>query len=164
MSWNRARRIILNISLLVFVSIFPTSIVSAGQLKPISGEFTVVMSGVDPATGELLLEGWKTGELPGYLTIRAALTKQTGLAIHIASRWTLTTSSGDTVQGENTAIVNPVSLHFREHGVIVDATGSQAERVGNFVVINGTVSDVYFIPGMTTATARVVYVPSQEAQ
>lgn len=134
---------------------------NAEPLKPVTGEFTVVMQGVDPGTGELIFEGLKTGSLPGHLTTRTALIKQTGVAIHLATRWTLTTAWGEIIEGENTAMLNTASLHFREHGVIVDATGFLIERTGNFVVIQGEISDVNFIPGITEATAHVTYVPSQ---
>lgn len=139
--------------------ILPTA--NAGPLKPVPGEFTVVMVGVDFNTGELIFEGSKTGALPGHLTTRTALTRETGVALHLATRWTLTTPWGEVIEGENSAVLNTKSLHFREHGVIVNATGGQAERIGNFVVIRGEISDVNFIPGVTEATAHVKYVPSQ---
>lgn len=139
--------------------ILPTA--NAAPLKPAPGEFTVVMVGVDFNTGELIFEGSKTGALPGHLTTRTALTRETGVALHLATRWTLTTPWGEVIEGENSAVVNTKSLHFREHGVIVNATGAQAERIGNFVVIHGEISDVNFIPGVTEATAHVKYVPSQ---
>ncbi|MGD8484774.1 MAG: hypothetical protein PVJ63_06575 [Thioalkalispiraceae bacterium] len=152
------------ISLLVLLSLVFTPLVNAGPLRPAPGEFTMVMTGVDTGTGELIFEGWKTGALPGHLTARAALIKQTGVALHLATRWTLVTPWGEQIDGENTAILNPKSLHIQEHGVIVDATGDLAERIGNFVVIHGTVSDTYFLPGTTSVTARVTYVPSQAVQ
>ena len=136
-------------------------LIHADALKPVRGEFNVVMQGVDPDTGELIFEGWKTGALPGQLTTRTALIKQTGVVLHLATRWTLVTPWGETLKGENTALLNTVSLHFQEHGVIVEANGNLADRVGNFVIIHGEVSDVYFWPGLTEASASVTYVPSQ---
>jgi hypothetical protein len=109
----------------------------------------------------LIFEGSKTGSLPGHLAIRAAITKQTGIALHIAARWTLTTPWGETLQGENTNVLNTSSLHFRENGVIVDATGGLAERIGNFVVIRGEISDLNFFPGVTQVSGHATYVPSQ---
>jgi len=152
------------ISLIVLVSFLAvvfTPTINAEPLKPIPGEFTVTLQGFDTNTGELIFEGFKTGALPGHLVTRVALIKQTGMAMHLATRWTLTTTWGETVEGENTSVLNSRSLHFREHGIIVDATGSLTERIGNFVVIQGTVTDVNFIPGVTEASARVIYVPSQ---
>lgn len=148
------------ISILSFFALVFLPTVNADPLKPVPGEFAIVMQGVDPDTGELIFEGLKTGELLGHLTTRSAIIKQTGVAIHLATRWTLITPWGEVIEGENTAVLNTESLHFREHGVIVDATGNLAERIGNFVVIHGEVSDVNFIPGITEAKAHVTYVPS----
>lgn len=134
---------------------------NADALKPVPGEFTVVMVGVDFNTGELIFEGSKTGALPGHLTTRTAITRETGVALHLATRWTLTTPWGEVIEGENSAVLNTKSLHFREHGVISHATGAQVERIGNFVVIHGEISDLTFTPGVTEATAHVKYVPSQ---
>ena len=130
-------------------------------MKPISGEFTVTMTGVDPSTGELIFEGFRTGDLPGYLVTRTALVRQTGMALHLATRFTLTTALGETVEGENSAVLNTVSLKFHEHGIIVGASENVDELIGYFVIIQGEVSDVNFIPGVTTATAKILYVPSQ---
>lgn len=157
-------RSVQQISAFVILSFFALVILptaNAGPLKPAPGEFTVVMVGVDFVTGELIFEGSKTGALPGFLTTRTALTRETGVALHLATRWTLTTTWGEVIEGENSAVLNTESLHFREHGVIVNATGDQAERIGNFVVIHGEISDVDFIPGVTEATAHVKYVPSK---
>ena len=141
------------------LAILPTA--NAGALKPVAGEFTVVMVGVDFDTGELIFEGSKTGALPGHLTTRTAIARETGVALHLATRWTLTTPWGEIIEGENSAVLNTKSLHFREHGVIINATGAEAERIGNFVVIHGEISDLTFTPGVTEATAHVTYVPSQ---
>ena len=158
---SRAIRTISFIFLVGFLTAAFTSTISAEPLKPIPGEFTVILQGFDPDTSEFIFEGYKTGELSGHLVTRVALTKQTGVAIHLATRWLLTTAWGDTIEGENTSVLNTKSLHFREHGIIVDATGSLTERIGNFVVIHGTVSDVNFDFGVTEASAHVTYVPSQ---
>ena len=144
----------------MMVLLFATT-VHGEPLKPVPGEFTATLQGVDPSTGELILEGPKTGAIPGLLTIRAAITKQTGVALHLAARWSLTTPWGETIQGENTGVLNTSSLHFREHGVIVEGTGSLAERVGNFIVIRGDISDLNFIPGVTQVSGHATYVPSQ---
>lgn len=161
---RRKIRLIPQISVFAILGFFALVILptaNAGPLKPVPGEFTVVMVGFDFDTGELIFEGAKTGALPGHLTTRTAITRETGVAIHLATRWTLTTPWGEVIEGENSAVLNPESLHFREHGIIVNATGAQAERIGNFVVIHGEISDVDFIPGVTEATAHVKYVPSQ---
>jgi hypothetical protein len=158
---NSATRTLLFIGMLGLFTVLFTPTINAEPLKPIPGEFTVVLQDIDQNTGELIFEGYKTGPLSGYLTSRVALIRQTGVALHLATRWTLMTDWGETIEGENTSVLNPSSLHFREHGIIVNATGSLTERIGNFVVIHGEVSDVYFIPGVTKAKAHVRYVPSQ---
>ena len=149
------------ITLLSFLTVAISPSTIAEPLKPVPGEFTVVLQGFDPATSEFIFEGYKTGELSGFLTTRVSLTRETGAAMHLATRWTLITDWDDTIEGENTSILNPASLRFREHGIIVEATGDLEERIGNFVVIHGEVSDVNFIPGVTQATAHVKYVPSK---
>ncbi len=158
---NSARRTLLIISMLGFLPVVLSPTINAEPLKPIPGEFTVTLQGYDSSTDEFIFEGLKTGELSGHLTTRVSLTRQTGTAMHLATRWTLITDWGETVEGDNTSVLNPASLHFREHGLIVNATGTLTERIGNFVVIHGEVSDVYFIPGITEAKAHVTYVPSQ---
>lgn len=97
----RATRTLLFITLLSFLSVVFTTAVNAEPLKPIPGEFTATLQGVNPDTGELILEGPKTGPIPGHLAIRAAITRQTGVALHLAARWTLTTPWGEIIQGEN---------------------------------------------------------------
>lgn len=158
---NNTTQRFLVICIFGFLSVVFVPDTNAEPLGPVPGEFTVILQGFDPNTGELIFEGFKTGALPGHLAIRAALTRQTGMAVHLSAHWTLTTPWGETMEGENTAVVNTASLHFREHGLVVDATGGLTERIGNFVVIHGEVSDVDFIPGVTEATAHVTIVPSQ---
>lgn len=149
------------ISILCLFALIFTPTTNAGPLKPVTGEFTVVMQGVDPRTGELIFEGSKGGEIPGHLAIRAGITRQTGVALQLAARWTLTTPWGETMDGENTLHLNTKSLHFNEHGIIVDATGSLTERIGNFIVIHGEISDLNFFPGVTEVTGQATIVPSQ---
>ena len=158
---NNTTRRLLVICVFSFLTVVFAPATNADHLGPVPGEFTVILQGFDPNTGELIFEGFKTGALSGHLLTRISLTRQTGMAMHLATRWTLTTASGDIIEGENTSVLNTASLHFREHGLIVDATGGLTERIGNFVVIHGEVSDVDFIPGVTEATAQVTYVPSQ---
>ena len=158
---NSATPTLFFIGILGLLTVLFTPTINAEPLKPIPGEFTVTLQGFDSSTGEFIFEGFKTGELSGHLTTRVSLIRQTGMAMHLATRWTLMTDWGETVEGENTSVLNPASLHFREHGLIVDATGSLTERIGNFVVIHGEVSDVYFIPGLTEVTGSVMIVPSQ---
>ena len=157
---SRAIRIISFIFLVGFLTVGFTTTVTAEPLKPIPGEFTVTLQGFGP-NGELILEGPKTGPLPGHLAIVAGITRQTGVALHLAAHWTLTTPWGEIIKGENTGVLNTSSLHFREHGVIVDATGDLEERVGNFIVIHGQISDLYFIPGTTQVSGHATIVPSQ---
>ena len=57
--------------------------------------------------------------------------------------------------------MNTASLHFRENGVIVDATGSLAELIGNFMVVHGQASDLNFIPGVMEVNGTATIVPSQ---
>lgn len=135
--------------------------VNAAELKPVPGEFTVVLVGADPNTGEMIFEGFKTGAIPGHLNIRVGITRQTGVILHLAARWTLTTPWGETMDGETSLILNTETLHFNEHGVIVAAEGSLAARVGNFIIIHGDISDLLFYPGMTTVTGHALIVPSQ---
>lgn len=156
-----SKQAILINTILAIIFLTFTTCINANPLKPIPGEFTAVMTGVDPDTGELIFEGYKTGVLPGHLTTRTTLVQQTGVALHLATRWTLVTPWGETLKGENSAVLNTISLHFREHGIIIFATENLTERVGDFVIIHGEISDVYFIPGVTEATAQVTYVPSQ---
>lgn len=155
---------LLAIVILGFSASILSIVASADPLKPLPGEFTVVMQGADPQTGELIFEGYRTGAISGHLAIRAAITRQTGVALHLSAHWTLTTSWGDTMDGENTLVLNTESLHLREHGIIVDATGSLEERIGNFVVIRGQISDLAFYPGVTQVTGHVTVVPSQAIQ
>jgi len=149
------------VGLLFSLTVFSLGSANAGPLKPVPGEFTAVMVGIDYDTGELIFEGSKTGALPGHITIRSALIRETGVAIHLAARWTLTTPWGDVIEGENSAVLNTKSLHFREHGIIVNATGAQTERIGNFVVIHGEINGLPFEAGVTEVTGHVKYVPSQ---
>lgn len=158
---NSATRTLLFIGMLGLLTVLFTPTINAEPLKPITGEFTVTLQDFDPNTSEFIFEGFNTGELSGHLITRVSLIRQTGMAMHLATRWTLMTDWGETVEGENTSVLNPASLHFREHGLIVNATGTFTKRIGNFVVIHGEVSDVYFIPGLTEAKAHVTYVPSQ---
>ena len=158
---NSATRTLLFIGMLGLLTVLFTPTINAEPLKPIPGEFSVIYQGADPQTGELILEGPKTGPLPGHLSIRATLTRQTGTALHFSARWTLITPWGETITGENTAVLSTASLHFREHGLIVEATGSLTERVGNFIVIHGEFSDLSFMPGVMEVTGSVMIVPSQ---
>ena len=89
------------------------------------------------------------------------ITKQTGVAIHFCASWTITTLWDETISGENTSLLNTASLHFREHGVIVDATGSLTELIGNFIVIHGEISDLNFFPQFTEVTGQTSIVPAQ---
>jgi hypothetical protein len=139
-------------------------IANADSLRPVPGEFSVVFLGADPSTGELIAEGPKTGPLSGHLAIRSLITQQTGVALHFSAHWTLTTPSGETISGENSGVLSTASLHFREHGVIVDASGSLTERIGNFIVIEGQFSDLNFVPGVTQITGKATIVPSQASQ
>ena len=156
-----SKRMLSAIGILGLTALMLLPATHAGSLKPVAGEFTVVMQGVDPDTGELIFEGPKGGPIPGHLAIRAGITRQTGAALHLAARWTLTTPWGETMDGENTLLLNTKSLHFREHGVIVSATGDLTERIGNFIVIHGTISDLDFIPGVTEVNGQSTIVPSQ---
>lgn len=133
----------------------------AQPLKPVPGDFTVVFQGADPGTGELLFAGTKDGALPGNLTIRSRIARQTGAALHLNANWTLHTPWGDTMAGENSLLLNTRSLHFREHGIVVEATGALVARVGNFIVIQGEISDLGFVVGVTTVTGHAMLVPSQ---
>jgi hypothetical protein len=143
---------------LLTVAMSPSAI--ADTLKPVPGKFTATLQGVDPDTYEMIFEGSKTGPIPGHLVIRAGITRQTGLAIHLAPTWTLTTPGGETIKGENTGVLNTTTLTFHEHGIIVEATGDYQERVGNFVVIRGEISDLEFYPGITQVSGHVTYVPA----
>ena len=136
----------------------------ADSVRPISGEFNVEFVGTDPETGELVLEGPKTGALPGLLSIRAAVVRQTGVAMHLSARWTLTTTWGETMSGENTSVLNTKSLHFREHGVIVSATGSLTGHIDNFIVIHGQFNNLSFIPGLMEVNGVATIIPSQAKQ
>ena len=158
---NSATRILLFIGMLGLLTVLFTPTINAEPLKPIPGEFTVTLQGFDSSTGEFIFEGFKTGELSGHLTTRVSLIRQTGMAMHLATRWTLITPWGETITGENTAVLSTASLHFREHGLIVEATGSLTERVGNFIVIHGEFSDLSFMPGVMEVTGSVMIVPSQ---
>ena len=158
---HRVIRTLSFITLLGFLAAVFTSTTNAEPLKPIPGEFSVIFQGADPQTGELILEGLRTGPLPGHLSIRATLTRQTGAALHFSARWTVTTPWGETISGENTAVLSTASLHFREHGVIVKATGDLTERIGNFIVIHGKFSDLSFMPGVMEVTGHATIVPSQ---
>jgi len=142
------------------VAIF-SPFLNADPLNPVHGEFSAVLQGFDPDTGEMILEGQRTGALPGHLAIRASISKQTGAALHTAARWTLITPWGETIQGENTGLLSTTSLHMRENGIIVDATGDLTKYIGNFVVIEAEVSDLNFIPGVTQISGDATYVPSQ---
>jgi hypothetical protein len=124
-------------------------IANADSLRPIPGEFSVIFVGVDPSTGELIAEGPKTGPLS---------------ALHFSAHWTLTTPSGETISGENSGVLSTASLHFREHGVIVDASGSLTERIGNFIVIEGQFSDLNFVPGVMQITGKATIVPSRASR
>ena len=152
------RFIIITFLSLLTVAISPYA--NAEPLKPVTGKFTATLQGFDPDTGELILEGSKTGSIPGHLVIRAGITRETGLALHLAARWTLTTPWGEIIKGENTGVLNTSTLYFREHGIIVEATGDLEERIGNFVVIRGEISDLDFYPGITQVSGQVTYVPS----
>lgn len=143
---------------LLFLAFLPT--VNAAELKPVPGEFSVVLVGADPNTGEMIFEGIKTGDIPGLLSIRVAIIRQTGVVLHLAARWTLATEWGDMV-GENSLVLNTKTLRFNEHGVIVAAEGILEERVGNFIVIHGNITDLLFYPGMTTVTGDALIVPSK---
>ena len=163
MQWRMSNSV-KTISVIIVLGYFALAIAptaNAGPLKPVTGEFTVIMQGADPNTGELIFEGPKGGEIPGHLAIRAAITRQTGVALHLQARWTLTTPWGETMDGENTLHLNTKSLHFNEHGIIVDATGSLSERIGSFIVIRGEISDLGFVPGVTEVTGQSTIVPSQ---
>lgn len=159
-AWPKSTVILIGVlTFLTFV--FPPAI-NAKTLGPVTGDFTVIFEGVDPETGELIFEGYRTGEIPGELSIRVVLARQTGVALHLLTSWTLTTPWGEAIRGENTAILSTASLHFREHGVIVDATGSLDELIGDFVVIHGQFSDLGFIPGVMQVDGTATYVPSQK--
>ena len=142
---------------LLTVAMSPSAI--ADTLKPVPGKFTATLQGFTD-TGEMIFEGWKTGQISGHLVIRAGITRQTGLAIHLAPTWTLTTPGGETIKGENTGVLNTTTLTFHEHGIIVEATGEYQERVGNFVVIRGEISDLVFDIGTTQVSGHVTYVPA----
>ncbi len=133
----------------------------AGALKPVPGDFTAVFQGPDWDTGELIFVGSKTGEIPGHLVIRVGIVRETGVALHLAARWQLMTPWGDTMDGENSLVLNTKTLHFNEHGIVVDATGSLTERIGNFIIIHGDISDLAFEVGITTVTGEALIVPSQ---
>ncbi len=133
----------------------------AQTLAPVKGEFTVVFQGVDQDTGALIFEGFKTGEIPGDLSIRARLDRQTGTALHFLAEWKLLTPWNETMHGENTAVLSTASLHFREHGVIVAATGSLTELIGDFIVIHGQFSDLSFMPGLMQIDGVATIVPSR---
>lgn len=155
------KRTVLLIVVLGFVFLIFAPVINAEPLAPVFGEFAAVFEGIDPNTGELIFEGFRTGEISGELSARVLLTKQTGVALHLLTRWTVTTPWGEIIRGENTALLNTASFHFREHGVIVEATGSLAELIGNFIVVHGQFSDLDFIPGVTEVTAQAIYVPAQ---
>lgn len=154
-------RIFVFACIFMFSTLMALSPAYAGPLKPVPGKFTAVMQGVDPDTGELIFEGPKDGPIPGHLAIRASIIRQTGMAMHLAANWTLTTPWGEIIKGENALVLNTKSLHFREHGVVVDATGSLTERIGSFIVVQGEISDLDFVPGATTVTGNATIVPSQ---
>jgi len=148
---------------LFFIGVFSLAFlpgVNAAELKPVPGDFNVVLVGADPVTGEMIFEGLKTGDIPGHLNIRVAITRQTAVVLHLAARWTLITPWGETMDGENSLILNTKTLNFNEHGVIVSADGSLAARIGNFIIIHGDISDLLFYPGMTTVTGHALIVPS----
>ena len=155
------KRAFLLVGALICLAAINAPPVKADTIAPVRGEFTAVFEGVDSETGALIFEGFKTGELSGDLSIRAVLTRQTGRALHFSTSWTLATPWGETVSGENTALLSTASLHFREHGMIVDATGSLTELIGNFFVSHGEFSDLSFIPGVMRVDGTATYVPSQ---
>jgi hypothetical protein len=155
------KRKVLLLGIVCFLFLLFAPVIHAENLAPAKAKFTVFFEGVDPITGELLFEGERTEPIPGDLSIRMVVTRQSGVALHFWACWTVTNTWGETISGENTGLLNTASLHFREHGVIIDATGSLSELIGNFIVIHGQVSDLSFIPGTMEVNGTATIVPSQ---
>lgn len=133
---------------------FETKACAEDHLNPeiARGINELTFQGINPQTGALQWEGDRSGELPGHLVIEAMITGETVNSIRFQATWTFTSEKGS-MRGNNIGIVNTATLHIEEHGEVTETSIDLNDYEGSFLLLQGYLSDLDFIPGETHMTA-----------
>ena len=146
----------MNIKLVLLITLLSlASFTSNAGTKVLKNDVQLVFMGVDPITQGLIFEGTSIGEY-GTGTVKALgfLFNQIDTQLYLSAQWTFSDVSGASMTGANSGRLDAVSLDFIERGTVLTCFGELSHFCGCTFLREGMVSDVAFIPYVTTLSAQ----------
>lgn len=146
----------MNIKLALLITLLSlVSFTSNADTKVLKNDVQLVFMDVDPITQGLIFEGTSIGGYgTGTVKILTFPFKQIDTQLYLSSQWSFSDASGSSMTGANSSRLDLGSLAVLERGTVLTCFGELSHLCGCTFSFEGMMSDIEFIPHVTTVSAQ----------